>query len=202
MEQVADEADVREWDREAEAFDSEVDHGLTTEAARDAWRELLLSVLPPAPARLADLGCGTATLTALLAAEGYTVDGVDFSPEMLERAQVKTAGLPGATVLLGDAADPPLATASYDAVLCRHVLWALPDPLAALRRWCDLLTEGGTLVLVEGSWSTGVGLTTDETAALVGQLRDHVEVRPLGEPELWGRELDDERYLVVSREHS
>ena len=32
------------------------------------------------------------------------------------------------TVRTGDAADPGLAPASVDVVLCRHVLWALPDP--------------------------------------------------------------------------
>ena len=35
---------------------------------------------------LLDLGCGTGTLTRLLAAEGYDMIGVDLSDEMLEIA--------------------------------------------------------------------------------------------------------------------
>ena len=72
--------DVEQWDREAETFDAAADHGLSDPACRAAWRSLLLEHLPPAPARVADLGCGTGTLALLLAEEGYEVTGVDFSP--------------------------------------------------------------------------------------------------------------------------
>ena len=63
-------------------------------------------------------------------------------------------------LLLGVLPQPPAASrrceeGAYDAVLARHVLWALPDPADALARWLGLLGPGGTLVLVEGHWSTG-----------------------------------------------
>ena len=79
------------WDEEAAVFDEAADHGLADASTREAWRALLASVLPPAPARIADLGCGTGTLSLLLAEMGYQVDGVDFSPRMLERAARKAA---------------------------------------------------------------------------------------------------------------
>ena len=47
---------------EAPAFDEAPDHGLLDADVRAAWRDLLLGVLPPAPAAVADLGCGTGTL--------------------------------------------------------------------------------------------------------------------------------------------
>ena len=53
------------WDLEAASFDDEPDHGLADPETRAAWRELLLGVLPEPPARIADLGCGTGTLTRL-----------------------------------------------------------------------------------------------------------------------------------------
>jgi 16S rRNA G1207 methylase RsmC len=40
------------------------------------WRELLLSQLPDSPASIADLGCGTGTLSVLLGEAGYAVDGL------------------------------------------------------------------------------------------------------------------------------
>lgn len=185
------------WDSEATTFDEAVDHGLLDPDARAAWRQLLLGALPPTPARVADLGCGTATLTALLAAEGYRVDGVDFSPAMVERARAKTADLADVTISVGDAAAPPLEPSAYDVVLSRHVLWALPDHAAALRTWLGLLSPGGRLVLVEGSWSTGAGLTMEQTVELVRAAGRTPTATRLPDPVLWGRAITDDRYLVV-----
>jgi SAM-dependent methyltransferase len=78
-----------QWDIEAASFDDEPDHGLADPRTRAAWRDLLLGALPPVPARVADLGCGAGTLTRLLTDEGYAVDGVDLSPEMIRRARAK-----------------------------------------------------------------------------------------------------------------
>lgn len=184
------------WDREAAAFDDAPDHGLADPAIRQAWRDLLLPVLPPAPARVADLGCGTGTLTALLAGAGLEVDGLDLSPEMIRRARAK---VPSARFVVGDAQSPALDAAAYDAVLSRHVLWAMDDPGAALQRWVALLRPGGVVVLVEGRWSTGVGLTAAHARDIVGRVREHVEIRPLPERIYWGARITDERYLLVSR---
>ncbi len=182
------------WDREAASFDDEPDHGLTDPVIRAAWRDLLLDVLPPAPARVADLGCGTGTLTRLLVDEGYVVDGLDFSPEMIRRARAK---VPTAEFVVGDAAAPPLERGAYDVVLSRHVLWAMPDPVAAFGRWVDLLTPGGIVVLVEGRWGTGAGLTARDAEAIVRSRRAAVEIRPLPDVAYWGKEIDDERYLLI-----
>ncbi|KAA1428457.1 class I SAM-dependent methyltransferase [Nocardioides antri] len=189
-------ARIAEWDAEAPAYDEPADHGLTDRAVRSAWRTLLLGALPPAPARVADLGCGTGTLSLLLAEEGYRVDGVDFSPAMVERARAKLAGVERATVTEGDAYEPPLPASSYDAVLCRHVLWAMPDPATALARWLDLLRPGGRLVLVEGAWSTGAGLTAAATVDLVAGAGLEPSLTLLDDPALWGGPTTDERYLV------
>lgn len=186
------------WDAEAVTFDDAADHGLRDDRVRRAWRDLLVSALPPAPARVADLGCGTGTLSLLLAAEGYAVAGLDFSPRMIRRARAKAEELSGVSFVEADASDPPLHTASYEVVLCRHVLWAMPDPLLALRRWIALLVPGGRLVLIEGRWFNGAGLSAAETVALVEATGRKATVRPMPETIFWGREIDDERYLVTS----
>lgn len=190
----------RFWDSQASRFDEEADHGLRDPEVRAGWREVLLSALPPAPARIADLGCGTGSVTVLLAAAGYEVEGVDLSGAMAAAASAKVAeaGV-RAQVRQGDAAFPPLEPSSFDVVFARHVLWALPDPEAVVERWIRLLRPGGRLVLVEGYWHTGGGLTAARCQELVTAHRDEVVVRALDDPLLWGGPITDERYLLISR---
>lgn len=187
------------WDRQAVNFDEEPDHGLRDPAVRGAWRTLLLEHLPPAPADVIDLGCGTGSLSVLLAESGYRVRGIDLSEGMVEAASTK-AETAGVTVPFqqGDAADPPYEGNSCDIVLVRHVLWALPDPSSAVAQWVKLLRPNGRLLLIEGSWSTAAGLTSGECTQLVLEHRSSATVRALTEPVFWGGAIDDERYLVVS----
>jgi SAM-dependent methyltransferase len=187
------------WDQAAERFDDGPDHGLGDPRTRDAWRELLVDLLPAPPARVADLGCGTGTLTVLLAEMGYRVDGVDFSGAMLALATDKAGDQPAVSFQLGDAAAPPLAVGAYDVVLSRHVLWALPDPTAGLRRWIDLLASDGRLVLIEGLWHTGAGLRSDQVCAMLGRLHRSAAVTDLSDPRLWGEAIADHRFAIVSR---
>lgn len=186
------------WDQQAPTFDDEPDHGLRDPAVRAAWADLLLPRLPD-EADVADLGCGTGTLAVLLGRAGHCVSGVDLSPRMVDVARVKAADAGvRADFVVGDAATPPWYPGSFDVVLSRHVLWAMADPREALRRWVGLLRPGGLLLLVEGRWWTGGGLSTAETTELVLEHRRQATVVPLDDPSLWGGPVDDERYLLTS----
>lgn len=188
------------WDSQAANFDREPDHGLLDARVKQAWRRLLLAELPPAPAAIADLGCGTGTLSVLLATEGYAVTGLDFAPQMIRaaRAKARSAGV-SARFELSDAAAPTLPAASFDVVLARHVLWAMPDAGDALAAWLRLLLPGGLLLLVEGHWSTGAGLTAEEAGRAVLKHRADATITVLDDDALWGAPVTDERYLLVSR---
>ncbi|EOD65707.1 class I SAM-dependent methyltransferase [Amycolatopsis vancoresmycina] len=188
------------WDAEAASFDEQPDHGLKDPAVRAAWADLLLPLLPPAPAAVVDLGCGTGSLAILAAQAGHLVHGVDLSRGMLAVAAEKAVAA-GVEVdfRAGDAADPPCAPGAYDVVLVRHVLWALPDPAAALGAWVRLLKPGGRLVLVEGRWFTGAGIAAAECERLVLLHRNETVVTRLDDPALWGAPIEDERYVLVSR---
>ncbi|MFB9687233.1 class I SAM-dependent methyltransferase [Amycolatopsis plumensis] len=183
------------WDAEAATFDDQPDHGLRDPAVRAAWSDLLLPLMPPAPAAVVDLGCGTGSLSLLLAQAGHAVCGVDLSPRMLAVAAGKTAEV---DFRVGDAADPPCPPHAYDVVLARHVLWAMPDAAAALGAWVRLLKPGGRLVLVEGRWFTGAGITAAECERLVLAWREEAAVTRLDDPALWGGPVEDERYVLVS----
>jgi SAM-dependent methyltransferase len=192
--------DAAYWDNQAATFDDDADHGLRDPLVRDAWRRLLLAHLPTAPAAIADIGCGTGSLSVLLATEGYAVTGLDFAPAMIRAARAKArASDVSARFVLSDATAPTLPPSSFDVVLTRHVLWAMPDVDRALAAWLRLLLPGGALVLIEGRWSTGAGLTTAEAGRAVLRHRADVTITALDDPILWGGPVSDERYLLASR---
>jgi len=193
--------DTREmWDRQAATFDDEADHGLRDPQVSNAWAALLTAALPAAPASVVDLGCGTGSLSVVLAQAGHRVRGLDVSARMLEVARRKATGHGvDAAFVHGDASHPPFRPASVDVVLARHVLWALPEPRKALARWVALLRPAGRLVLIEGRWATGAGLSVPECVSLVRQHRREADVKLLDDPALWGRTITDERYLLLSR---
>jgi ubiquinone/menaquinone biosynthesis C-methylase UbiE len=205
------------WDAAAELFDDEPDHGLRPPATRLAWSELLTSWLPAGPADVLDVGCGTGSLSMLLAGAGHRVTGVDLAPKMVAQARAKLAAArqPG-RFLVGDAAEPPTGGERFDVLLARHLLWTLPDPHAALRAWTGRLRPGGTLVLIEGRWRQAAvgtpyvsgaeklpwrgGISAADLAEAVRPLVAEVRTEDLaGIPELWGRPVSDERYALIAR---
>jgi ubiquinone/menaquinone biosynthesis C-methylase UbiE len=206
------------WDAAASSFDDEPDHGLRAGHTRAAWMRLVEAWVPSAPVDVLDVGCGTGSLSLLLAAAGHRVTGVDLAPRMVEQARQKlaAAGLPG-SFLVGDASVPPTGDEAFDVVLSRHLVWTLPDPEAALGEWIKRLRPGGLLVLVEGRWresgqrgvpyvagaerlpwSGGVG--ADELAAVVRPLVADLRIEPLsGDADLWGGPVSDERYALIAQ---
>lgn len=183
-----------EWDLLAPTYDAAPDHGLRDSRCRSAWSDLLRTLLPASGAA-ADLGCGTGTLTRILLDHGYRVDGVDLSAAMLSIARRKA---PRATFHHADAGAAPLPPGSYDLVLSRHVLWTMDSPVRALAHWIGLLRPGGRLVLIEGRWSTGSGLTSAETESLVRSCGLAPAVQMLSDPIYWGGPIEDERYLCTA----
>ncbi len=187
------------WDSLAATFDEQPDHGLADPVVRAAWSDLLLRWLVPVPARVADLGCGTGSLSVLLAERGCGAVGLDSSAAMAATARAKASRFGvEVEVCLGDAADPPFRPGIFDAVLCRHLLWALADPLEALRRWVELLAPGGRLLLLEGRWWTGEGISAAGAAGMLAELGREARLVSLQDARLWGSPISDEGYLLVS----
>lgn len=125
------------------------------------------------PVDVLDVGCGTGSLSLLLAEPGHAVTGVDLAPGMPARARPKLGahGLP-ATFVTGDAMEPPTGDHRFGAVVSRHLIRTLP-------------------------WNGGVSAT--ELAAVLRPLVTDLRVEPLGDrPELWGGPVTDERYAVVA----
>lgn len=151
------------WDDLAATFDDEPDHGLRDPLIRETWTEYLKTLLPQTNVSVLDIGCETGSLSVVLAGLGHKVTGIDLSPSMISLAQAKAATY-GFQIefYVMDAAYPQLLTQQFDVMICRHLLWALPEPKQVLQRWIELLKQKGRLILIEGFWVAGGGLHPKE----------------------------------------
>ena len=190
----------RLWDDAAAAFDDQPDHGLNDPLSMQAWTERLAAWLPPRPTAILDIGCGTGSLSVIMAGLGNQVTGIDAAPNMIALARAKAARA-GQNIKFAvmDAAFPRLADQHFDVIVCRHVLWALPTPKDVLRRWVDLLAPAGRLILIEGFWHTGAGLHAAQIVESLPACLTEVSIQPLsGQPNLWGGVVKDERYAITA----
>jgi SAM-dependent methyltransferase len=157
---------IREfWDDDAQTYDETIGHAISDPVEAAAWRAALLEALPARGARVLDVGAGTGSLSLLAAELGFEVTALDLSPAMLARAgqKAKAAGLGGMTFVVGSATDPPAGP--FDAVMQRHVLWTLPDPVGALRAWHTVTKPEGRLVLFDGVWGPADSLQRGKDVA-------------------------------------
>lgn len=191
-----------EWDAYAAKYDEEPDHGLSDPLIKQKWAELLARHLPETPKRIIDMGGGTGSITELLAEAGHHVTYVDSSTEMTKLAQQKCARFGRQIVYFTcsvESLDKEIEALSFDVVFGRHILWAIENLPNTLREWHSLLRDDGYLVLVEGFWSTGVGITADALEKAVKDEMGTAITSPLSDSLYWGKQIDDERYLVVSK---
>lgn len=77
--------------------------------------------------------------------------GIDIQPGMVQRlvSRAARAGATNLTAIVGDAAKPHLADASFDLVFLCSVLGEIPDRLKSLRQCYRALKPGGILSITE-----------------------------------------------------
>ncbi|MBI2212483.1 MAG: methyltransferase domain-containing protein [Acidobacteria bacterium] len=101
---------------------------------------------PLGTGRVLDLGCGTGEITARLA-EAYpdaTFVGVDLEEAHLERARTRCAPFGDRVRFeIDDALALSYRDASFDLVVCRHVLQAVPDAARVTAEIHRVLKPGG-----------------------------------------------------------
>lgn len=105
------------------------------------YHRWLLRQVPSGAARALDVGCGSGALTRRLSERVASVDAVDSSPAMIERATGR------ARWLVGDVLTTELHPDGYDLVTALSSLHHLPLR-AGLTRLAELVRPGGTLAVV------------------------------------------------------
>jgi ubiquinone/menaquinone biosynthesis C-methylase UbiE len=114
-------------------------------------KDMLTRLLPPAPARVIDVGGGAGTYSAWLTECGYDVHLVDAAPRLVAKARERNTTLshPIASISVADARKLPEPDGSAAVVMIMGPLYHLPsssDRLTALREAHRVLTSPGTVV--------------------------------------------------------
>jgi len=135
------------WDA-SQDYDGYHGHGVNSETEKELWGDTITQLLGHRKdLRILDIGTGTGFLALLLARRGYDVTAVDWSTTMMQKAKEKAdADQIPIHFEIQDVEDLTFPDASFSAVVSRHVLWTLTDPLKASKEWFRLLKPGGMVI--------------------------------------------------------
>jgi len=112
-----------------------------------------------------DAGCGTGDLTAIIAASGAIVEGIDLSKEMIEHAKEKFPGISFTVGSITEYEKPEF----YDAIFSNATLHWILDKEKAIEKMFENLKYGGRLVLEMG----GKGNVREIISAIAKTLKKH-----------------------------
>lgn len=127
---------------------------------------------------VADFGCGTGTMTRMLASmvgPSGSVIGIDVHGAQVVQAAAlcEREGLTNTRFIEADATRTGLPRNTFDAAYCRFLLLHLPDPAACLREMWAVLKPGGLVVVEDGDLASAGSIpqtALDAFADLFGRL--------------------------------
>lgn len=104
------------------------------------YRDAFFDLLPPAPARVLEVGCGEGRVARDLAGRGYAVTGLDIAPSLVAAAAEAD---PRSEYVVGDASALPFADGSFDLLVSYNSLIDIDDMRAAVAEAGRVLRAGG-----------------------------------------------------------
>jgi SAM-dependent methyltransferase len=159
----------------------------------------LVEMVPADPvARWLDLACGPGLVSLALAPRVGSVQGVDLTPAMVERAgaEARARGLENVGFGLGDATALEEADGSFDGAITRFSLHHIPVPSRVLAEMARVVRPGGLVVIGDH--------LTDEIADAAAW---HQEIERLRDPTHWAsqtparlRAMGEETGLALEEE--
>lgn len=130
------------------------DRGVYPGQSLDLWGGIYSRFLPKGrKLKILDVGTGGGFIACSLARLGHEVTGVDLSDERIRSARENAAEL-GLKVrfLCTDASELPFADGTFDAVVCRNLVWTLYEAEETFAQWKRVLRPGGTLFYTDANW--------------------------------------------------
>jgi ubiquinone/menaquinone biosynthesis C-methylase UbiE len=124
-----------------------------------------------------DVGTGTGHTALVLAPHAGGVVGLDLTPEMLAEAEAlrRQGGLDNVRWVLGDVADLPWDSDSFDVVACRRAAHHFTDMPRAMSEMRRVLRAGGRLVVDDRTVPDDPAL--DALFNTLDSLHDHSHMR-------------------------
>jgi SAM-dependent methyltransferase len=105
----------------------------------------IMSFLPPAPAKLLDVGVGSGWTTELFSKAGYEVTGIDISPDMIELARRRSCS---AQFLISDYEAGPI-DGKFDAAVIYDSLHHADNEHLVIKNIYEALVPRGVLITIE-----------------------------------------------------
>lgn len=118
------------------------------------WKNILTDALPhERTMNVLDVGTGPGYMALAFAGMGHSVTAVDISHEMLKKAK-QNAHNHGVTIDFyhGDAEALPFTDGQFDLIVSKYLLWTLPAPDSFLHECQRLLSPGGIILAIDGTW--------------------------------------------------
>lgn len=136
------------WDNPHHDYDAALAHGVNSPSEKEMWRAAMSQLLSTSKSlKILDIGTGTGFLALLLAEMGYDVTGVDWAKSKIQKAKDKAAALKiKVNFEVQDAETLSFPDNTFDAVVSRHVIWTLADPLNAARDWTRVVRLQGMVI--------------------------------------------------------
>jgi len=114
-----------------------------------------------------DVGCGTGTLTRLLAERGSRALGLDPAPKMLQQARC-VAAKDTRFAQVATAEDLPIRSSSVDGIVCSSVLEYVDEPIRCLGEFRRVLKPGGVLLISVPNARSWLRIALRTTFAVTG----------------------------------
>jgi SAM-dependent methyltransferase len=133
----------RQW-REMLAAEAEPEFGPQERLFAERKIEALLDILPPPPATMLECGCGSAEVSAAMAAQGYDCTLLDASPAALHvaRRRFERRGL-RATYTLGNVYQLPFPDGTFDILTSFGLLEHFADVEKVIAEMARVIRPGG-----------------------------------------------------------
>lgn len=135
------------------------------------------------PVEALDLGCGSGFMSLLLLEAGCTVQGIDFSEDMIAQAKANVASKGfDATYTPMKAQELAFDDASFDFVLSRNVTWVLEDVDKVYAEVFRVLRPGGVFLNLDANYGKAFmeqdarGETPQHPTQSLEQLRTRNEI--------------------------
>ncbi len=143
------------WTNRAEGY-SDQNKAELADKRRDLWRDVICEHMPAKDKeeiKILDIGTGPGFFPIMLAQNGYRVNAVDYTPEMLVKAKENAGELnERITFARMDAKELDFEDNSFDIILSRNLTWVLEEPDKAYREWHRVLKNGGKMLNFDANW--------------------------------------------------